>query len=380
MRQDIATVRATSTTRKKHRVRKLILPSLVVLVALLVAARVAMPWYLQRYVNRVLDRSPDYDGRVGEIDVHLWRGAYSIHNLKIVKNLQAVPVPFFEGKRVDFSLSWKALAKGALRGKIVMDEPRLNFVHGPTEDETQTGADQPWLSIINDLYPFRIDRTEVHKGEVHFEAFHKDPNVDVYLTDVEATLENLTNIEDKADPLQATMKVRATAMESGTFELDLSLDPQAHRPTFDVAMRLLQVDVNRLNSLARGYGDFDFERGQFDLVVELAAREGQLLGYAKPLFRHVKVISLKDLREDNPLEVFWEALVGVVGEVFQNQPRDQFGTRITIRGEIDNPKTSILEIIGNVLRNAFIRAYLPRIEGRIAPRAVEPEKDEGGRK
>src|SRR3954463_3961177 len=81
---------------------------LLVAVLLLVGARLALPWYLRSYVNRTLDQSPDYSGRVGTIDVHLWRGAYTIHDLNIVKRIGAVPVPFFESPQVDFSLNWGA--------------------------------------------------------------------------------------------------------------------------------------------------------------------------------------------------------------------------------------------------------------------------------
>lgn len=375
MRQDEPAAVRAGKPRKKRRLRRLVLPALVVAAVLVAAARLALPWWLQGYVNRTIDRSPDYDGRVGEIDVSLLRGAYSVHDLRIVKTTHRAPVPFFEGERVDFSLDYEALWKGALRGEITMVRPRLNFVDGETEDEDQTGAGQPWLAIIDDLYPFRIDRAEVVDGVVSFRAFHKEPQVDVELTRVNAVLENLTNIEDRAEPLMATVKARAGAM-GGTFELDMALDPNSYRPHFQVAMRMLDVDVNRLNDVAKAYGEFDFEGGRFDLVVEFATRNGYIDGYVKPLFRNVQVISLKDIGEDNPLELLWEALVGTVGELLTNQPRDQFGTRITIEGELENPRTSVLEIIGNVLRNAFVRAYLPRIEGRAAPSARDTEGDQ----
>jgi hypothetical protein len=136
------------------------------------------------------------------------------------------------------------------------------------------------------------------------------------------------------------------------------------------------VDVVRLNALSLAYGDFDFKGGRFDLVVELATKDGFLEGYAKPLFRNLEVFSLRDLQSKDPLGVFWQALVGLTTKIFENQPRDQFGTRITLQGDLDNPRTSILEIVGNVLRNAFVQAFLPRLEGRVAPVLVAPESAE----
>ena len=184
-------------------------------VVLLGAGRLALPYYLESYVNRTIDESPDYSGSVGSIDVNLLRGAYTIHDLKILKRTHSVPRPFFEGDSVRLAVDWASLVHGQVRGRIVMDKPRLNFVHGPSEEESQTGANQPWLGIIDELFPFRIDKARVRDGEVHFLASHKDPRVDVYLSDIQGTLENLTNIENKTDPLMATLKARAWRCTAG---------------------------------------------------------------------------------------------------------------------------------------------------------------------
>jgi hypothetical protein len=344
-----------------------------VLALAFLGARLALPSYLQGRVNRILDESSEYGGRVGTVEVHLWRGAYSILDVAVVKRTHSVPVPFFEARRADLSLDWGALLHGVARGRIVMEHPRLNFVHGSSKEETQTGVDQPWLQVINDLFPFRIDKAEVHDGEIHFRAFHTKPQVDIYLSEVEATMANLTNVEDRLDPLMASARARGVAMDTGRFEFDMTLDPSSARPTFNLATRLLDVDATRLNALTRAYGGFDFEAGRFDFVLEVSTKDGFVEGYAKPLFRNLQVLSLRDIQTKDPLSVFWEALVGLAGEVFKNQRRDQFGTRITIQGDLDNPSTNILEVVGNVLHNAFVRAFLPRIEGGVAPDVAAPE-------
>jgi len=128
-------------------------------------------------------------------------------------------------------------------------------------------------------------------------------------------------------------------------------------------VRLLGLDVTKLNDFALTYGKFDFKRGWFDLVVEADDKEGQLTGYVKPLFRNLKVFSLgADLREDSVLQFFWQALIGGTTAVFKNFSRDQFGTLIPFSGDTSGTTADILSTIGNVLRNAFVRAYLPRLQ------------------
>jgi hypothetical protein len=131
-----------------------------------------------------------------------------------------------------------------------------------------------------------------------------------------------------------------------------------------MALRLLGLDVTKLNDLALAYGKFDFKRGWLDLVVETDSKEGQLNGYVKPLFRNLKVFSVgQDIKEDSVLQFFWQALVGAVTSVLKNQPHDQFGTLVPFSGSVSGTtSTDTLATIGNVLRNAFVRAYLPRLE------------------
>jgi hypothetical protein len=78
----------------------------------------------------------------------------------------------------------------------------------------------------------------------------------------------------------------------------------------------------------------------------------------------LKVFSLaQDLKEDSVLQFFWQALVGGSTTLFKNVSRNQFATLIPFTGDVSGATTAdILATIGNILRNAFVRAYLPRLE------------------
>jgi hypothetical protein len=188
--------------------------------------------------------------------------------------------------------------------------------------------------------------------------------VDVYISQFEATIDNLGNIRDETNPLVSTVQATGLVMDQAKFEYKMTLDPFAYRPTFQMALRLLGLDVTKINDLALAYGKFDFKRGWFDLVVETDVEEGQITGYAKPLFRNLQVFSLsEDLKEKNVLQFFWQALVGGVTSLFKNHSRDQFGTLIPFIGDATGATTTdIFATLGNILRNAFVRAYLPRLE------------------
>ena len=102
--------------------------------------RALMPWAVRDYVNRTLDRNKLYSGKIGLVQIHLWRGAYSIQDVHISKTTGNVPVPLFTAKQVDFAVQWRNLAHGKIVGRVLIDEPELNFVDAPSAGESQTGA------------------------------------------------------------------------------------------------------------------------------------------------------------------------------------------------------------------------------------------------
>src|SRR5438270_433257 len=119
----------------------------------------------------------------------------------------------------------------------------------------------------------------------HLFAYQSQKPGDVYLTQHNGTIDNLSNIRDETNPLVATVRAAAMVMDQARLELIMTLDPFSYRPTFHLAMRLLSLDVTKLNDLSLAFGKFDFKRGWFNLVLEADAKEGQLTGYVKPLFR-----------------------------------------------------------------------------------------------
>ncbi len=79
--------------RKRHWYRWPFYVALFLLIALVIV-RALLPFWVRDYVNRKLSEMPDYRGHVSAVTLHLWRGAYQIHNVNIQKTTGHVPVPF----------------------------------------------------------------------------------------------------------------------------------------------------------------------------------------------------------------------------------------------------------------------------------------------
>jgi hypothetical protein len=343
----------------------------------LLVIRVAATYVLQWYVNNKLDESPNYAGQVGDIDLFVLAGAYSIENVEIEKTDGEVPVPLFAAREVRFSVLWSALLNGAIVGEAELFDPQINIVDSEDETKKQTGAGGQWLSIFDDLFPLTIDRFTIHNGQLHLRNYDAEPQIDIFLSEVEAEAVNLSNSQATTDSRIARAQLAAKAMESADLTVGAAFDPTTESPTFDVNMKLLQLPILKLDNFIRTYAPFDIEAGTVDVVSELAAREGMLIGYVKPIIYGLDVFSWKDdvvNDGDNPLRVLWEGLVDIVAELLENQPRDQIATNIPLEGDISSPDTNMFVAIANIFKNAFVEAYEANLENTVS--LFLPDDDE----
>jgi len=117
-----------------------------------------------------------------------------------------------------------------------------------------------------------------------------------------------------------------------------------------------------MNPLLRQYGKFDVVEGKFSLYSELHGKGGRVTGYVKPLFKDVKAFDPEQDRDKGFVKRMYERLVTGVSKILKNPPRDEVATKVDVGGRIDQPNTSTLQAIANLLRNAFIEAILPGLE------------------
>lgn len=348
--------------------RRVLLLILLVLVVGLVGFRLYLPTLVRDYVNGVLARNGEYPGRIADVDLALWRGAGEIRGLEIEKRSGEVPVPFVEVPRASGSLQWGALLRhGELVLEAEVDSPALHLVRAPTPAQQQFGEGGRWQETIEQLTPIRVNRFTVHDGRAHYHDFHSEPRVDVSLRDIDLVAENLTNIRDPEDPLPAHARLEATPMDAGRLVVTADLDPLALAPRFDVDVELTGMDLRPWNDLLRAYAGVDAQSGTIALFAELEARDGSFDGYLKPFVEGLDVLDLEEEKdEQNPLATAWEALVGATAEVLQNQPTERLATRVPVSGSVEQPETEFWPTFVNVLRNAFVEAFAPRLERRNA--------------
>ncbi|MAM89250.1 MAG: hypothetical protein CME36_18275 [unclassified Hahellaceae] len=342
------------------------LPALIIL---LVIVRLAMPYAILRYVNKTLDGIDGFSGHIDDLDLSLYRGAFLIQGVDIVKTDSEVPTPLFSADEVDVSILWGALFRGSLVSEVYFLNPEINIVDGGDNAEGQTGEDQSWTEVLESIVPFNIEQLEVANGEVHFRNFNSEPPVDVYLNELNMTATNLTNSEDLSSSLVANLEAKALFMADAPVELKLKMNPYAKQPLFDLNLKMDELSVIKLDDLIKAYAPFDLEGGRFSLTSELAAEDGEIAGYITPALTQAEVFKWReDIKRDDDglLTVIGESITGLFSAIFEEGSKDRIATRVPIEGRIDQPDVGVVTAVIGIIRNAFIETYESSLEGSIS--------------
>jgi uncharacterized protein YhdP len=345
---------------------------LAVFIALLVGARLALPAVVERVVNRQLNALNAYRGHVGDIDIHLWRGAYSINDIEIVKKGASRPVPFFKAARVNFSVEWPSLWKGRLVSQASFESPELNLVQGNSEQESQLGKEEKWNQRLEELFPFRFNTVQVVNGTVRFLAPGISTPDAITARHVQGRVTNLTNVVRSGKETFADFRIGADVLHQAPAKVSGSIDPFAKQPTFDVNLEVKKVQLPDVNPWLRQYLKADAEAGKFELYLEVAAADGKFRGYAKPIMQDVK-FHRSDEQDESALRKLWEGFLDFAANVVKNHQADQVAARIPFQGTLEDPKVSVWETIASVLRNGFVAAFAHSLEGSITLRDVQKD-------
>lgn len=336
---------------------------ILIVVAVLIAFRIALPFIIENRINKKIETIPEYTGGIKDVDLQLFRGAFQIDTLVLDKIEDNNEVPFLSVTKVDISVEWSALLKGAFVGEVVVTEPNLNFV-APNNDEGEFGTEVDWVSVMKRMNPFTINRFVVKNGTIRYLDYASSPQVDLPLYNLNLEVNNITNTDNLDKALPTHIELTGISIGDGSLSFIADANLMKKIPDLDASLEFENVNLPDLNNFLEAYAKVDAENGVFNLYSEIAVNDAQLEGYVRPILDRVKILSLEN-EDGNVFEVVWEGIVGVVSELFENQPENQFATEVPLEGNIENVETGVLPAIWNIFRNAFIEAFEKGAGGEI---------------
>lgn len=338
---------------------------LAAVVLVMVVLRLLLPSWLHHYLDKRIEHMGLYHGSMDDIDLHIWRGSYTIVNLRIDKIGGPSKEPFLIAPRTEIAVSYRALVHGQLRGKADFYDATVNFIDGKSDSERQTGKGVNWSNELNILIPAEVDEIGVHNSTVTFRNFVSSPRVDLKMTDVNSTVTNLSKSQQPDGSRVATLHTTAIVLGDAPLETNAHFDPTNRFGDFDYHIRITQIQLVRANDLARAYTGLDFAGGTGDFTMELKAKDGYLTGYAEPVFKDLQLFSWKkDVQEEKkgPVKLLYEAAAQGVVSVLKGPSNDQLVTKVPIHGRLDNAQVGGPQAIANVLGDAFEQAYKAQLE------------------
>jgi hypothetical protein len=197
-------------------------------------------------------------------------------------------------------------------------------------------------------------------GATRFRGARTKPSIDlVVLQHLDLAVVNLKNTEQRDDRRVARVALRATPMQSGRLQAKARFAPGANPPDFDLDARVADAQIRDANNLLRARLNLDVEKGRFSTDIALDAKDGRLKGYVQPVVEELDVVTDAEAKRQNPLETFWEGLIGATAALFENPREERIAARIPISGPITGPEVGVWPAIGSLVRNAFVKGLPP---------------------
>lgn len=353
--------------------RQIVLWSILVVVIALLGARLYLPTYLKNYVNEKINEQKGYRGSVQDIDAALFRGAYVIKGLVLNKVDKGIPVPFVKIALSDISLQWSALFQGRIVSDIHLTRPELNFAISKSGQTSQTGVEHNWNPLIDSLVPVDINVVELINGRITFRDFSAEPPVTLFITNVDGEITNLRNVDDKKSALPSDLRISGNSIGGGKLGVTGKLNTLTKNyPDMDIDLKLENAKLPAFNDFTNACCALHFRKGDIDLYSEVAMKNGQISGYIKPLVKNLSVDRVT--KDSNPFEILWSNVAAVLIEVFTNQPKDQFATKVPLSGNLEHIQTSFWPALGAIFRNAFVEAFKKGTDNEITFEKTKPKE------
>lgn len=248
--------------------------------------------------------------------------------------------------------------------ELVLSGLRLDYVSRPaTEgeakqqrreagDAAEESANKPGLLL-------RVGRLRIADSEFGFVNRGTDPPYRVFVSNTDLTVDNFSN-HFRQGPARFALAGRF--MGSGRATARGVFRPDAKGPDFDLDVQLEGTQLTTMNNVFRAYAGLDVAGGVFSFYSELRANDGRIDGYVKPLFKDVNVYEPEQDREKGFFRKVYEGIAEGLGQLFENEERDEIATVTRVRGEIGRTETSNWQAVLGLVRNAFFESILPGFE------------------
>lgn len=358
---------------RKSRLIKWLLISGSTLLVLAIIIGVWIPSYIKNKVNERLLTVGHYAVTYRDLDVAVWKGSYTIHDLQLTKVSTNIPVPFFSVEKIQFSIDWYSILSSELVGRVSLKNPVINFVRGPSESTSQTSFHDEWITVLNSLIPVPINNFFIEHGVISFHDFHSFPKIKLAITNITFSGNNLRNLEEKESILPATIRGRGDLYD-GDIVLEIMVNPLQSQPLFAMDTRITGVSLVNLADFLKTYYNVTVTKGSIDIQHISKVTDATVQGFVKTSLTGVWAVPYK--ASDKHTKNRGDSLYKLAS---WRSSKNLVNDSIPVEGKIMKYSGNMWSLIGETLTYAFNCSIASSLEPSVKSPPLKRHKKQRNR-
>jgi hypothetical protein len=284
--------------------------------------------------------------------------------------------------------------KGSKEGDAVVSaiklvQPKIRIFHAappPEEGATPQKKNEPPAQpsevvdlneLLHKITPLDVDHIDILDGEVAFVDTSRQERPELWMHDLQLSVENLTNRVRLTEGRPVLLTASATLANSGAVSILITADPFEKGLTFSGRAAVVGLQTAELYRFIEPATKLQAPEGTIDIFVEFDCRNGQLTGGVKPVLKNVKIrpddkgffTRLKAWVTDLAIKLFSDRV----------PDRNAVATVIPINGTLTGPDVDLWPAIFGVMRNAFVEG-LTSGYAHLPPQSSEAPPPPGARR
>lgn len=253
-------------------------------------------------------------------------------------------------------VEWSARHKTVHLEDLLLAGVRVDYLFDP--ELTERALEAAKRIEEDDEVAYRVDRLRIAGGDLGFVDRTREPGYRLFIADADLRLTDWASRSEEP----AEMRLEGRFMGSGETVAYGVFRPDRDGADFDVGLAIRGTDLPAMNDLLQSWAKLDVRKGTFSFYSELEVVDGALDGYLKPLFEDVDIYDPEQERHESFFRRVWERIADGLAELLENRSRDEVATIADLQGSVEDPEASNLQVLLNLIRNAFVEAILPGFE------------------
>jgi hypothetical protein len=258
-------------------------------------------------------------------------------------------------------------AGGRTQATLEVRHPKLRFFYRPepagaadrgkpaATDKPEPTAKGPSKSVpeaLRRMAPFDVDRIEIHAGELVFVDMSKPAKPELWLSNLEVSIENVASRPGMAEWRPVLLTASAKVQHSGDLALFVTADPWSEDLNFSGRASVERLATKELYGFLADSAKLQLPNGALDLFVAFTAKDAKVVGGVKAILQNPDVRPVEGGVLARMKAWAVERVLSLTSDRVKG--RNAVATVLPISGELAAPRAELWPAIAGVLYNAYV--------------------------